>query len=82
MNSGMVTPALLRKEARMNFSIACLYCDDGQHIDSRKQAEAEGWTEIEDDPDGLTANHLGVCLHCRPKWEADNLPPTRLPDEQ
>lgn len=49
------------------FSLMCgcyCGCDAGEEIESRKQADAEGWTEIEAD-DGHSWNYLGLCPECR-----------------
>ena len=52
------------------FSLVCNYCDDGQHLHSRLQAEAEGWTDIEEATDLPQANYIGVCPVCKAAIEA------------
>jgi hypothetical protein len=69
------------KGDRMNFSLSCQYCDAGTNVESREQAEAEGWIELEED-DGLSWTWLGICPDCRPQWDRDNLPPEPSHDGQ
>jgi len=46
------------------FSLCCILCDTGMDIDDRLMAERYGWTEIEEDADGLGHNHTGICPQC------------------
>jgi hypothetical protein len=64
------------------FSLTCQYCDAGTNVTSREQAEAEGWTEIEDDRGGWSWNYLGVCPDCLAEHIRDSLPPEPSPDGQ
>ena len=59
----------------MNFSLSCQMCDAGTNVLSKEQAEAEGWVELEEDPDGLSWTWLGICPDCRPQWNRDQRPP-------
>jgi hypothetical protein len=43
------------------FTLQCVECDAGMDIESPEQAIADGWTEIEEDFDGLSWNYLGRC---------------------
>jgi hypothetical protein len=47
------------------FSLVCERCDDGMHIDSYKQALAEGWSDIGYTPDLIMAYYVGLCPACR-----------------
>ncbi len=51
------------------FSLVCLECDAGMHIESHAQAIAEGWTDIDYAPDLPMANYLGLCPDCREAFE-------------
>ena len=57
-------------EGKLPFSLTCWYCDAGQGILSKAEAQAEGWIEIEPAPQLLQANFLGVCPECRPRHES------------
>jgi len=43
------------------FSPQSIECDAGMDIHSPEQAIADGWTDIEEDFDGLSWNYLGRC---------------------
>lgn len=47
------------------FSLVCMNCDDGMHIDSYRHALAEGWTDICYAPDLIMAYYVGLCPDCR-----------------
>ena len=51
------------------FSLVCLNCDAGSHLESEEEALAEGWTDIEFAPDLPMANWLGLCPICRREEE-------------
>ena len=53
------------------FSLVCFNCDAGVQIESGEQAIAEGWTDIQYDPDLSMANFIGVCPDCRPAWTGE-----------
>jgi hypothetical protein len=55
------------------FTLVCLYCDDGMHIESYEQAIAEGWTDIGYDPDAPMANYVGLCPVCRAIEEGESV---------
>ncbi len=43
------------------FSLQCVECDAGLDIESPEEAIAAGWTEIEEDFEGISWNYLGCC---------------------
>lgn len=46
------------------FVLTCAACgNDGP--DARVEADREGWTNIEYDPEGVSWNDLGTCPHCQ-----------------
>lgn len=47
------------------FTLVCINCDAGDHLNSEQEALAEGWTDIEFAPDLPMANWLGLCPDCR-----------------
>ncbi len=47
------------------FSLTCWECDAGTDIGSRTEAEAQGWTHIIEDADGLAWHYVGVCPECK-----------------
>jgi hypothetical protein len=47
------------------FSLVCLHCDAGMHIESHDQAVCEGWTDIDYAPELPMANYTGLCPDCR-----------------
>lgn len=51
------------------FSLVCSECDAGMHLDSKEEALADGWTEIEFAPDLPMANFIGLCPVCRREEE-------------
>ncbi len=46
------------------FSLTCRYCDHGDAVGTRMQADAEGWKDIDFDPSGPFWNYLGDCPTC------------------
>lgn len=56
------TPEIFVDDAA--FSLTCTGCDNGQHIETRAQADLEGWHDIEEDQTGLFWNYLGLCPEC------------------
>ena len=55
-------------DSEVPFSLMCAccvcLCDTGMGIDSREEAEALGWTDIEYN-DGISWNYLGTCPECQ-----------------
>jgi hypothetical protein len=47
------------------FTLVCLHCDAGEHIETEEQAIGEGWTEIEPAFALPQANYCGLCPDCR-----------------
>jgi hypothetical protein len=47
------------------FTLCCIECDAGVHIETPEQALAEGWIDIEEDFGGLSWNYVGVCPECQ-----------------
>ena len=46
------------------FSLTCEYCDAGMEIESREEALAAGWTDIEFVRNCPLANFIGTCPGC------------------
>jgi len=56
-------------EIEVPFSLACMDCDDGQHIGSEKDAIKAGWSDISFEPDGMWWSHVGLCPTCKKEWQ-------------
>jgi len=56
------------------FTLVCLDCDAGMHIENYQQALDEGWTYIDFAPDLPQANWCGLCPECREAWEQSAAP--------
>lgn len=57
------------------FMMTCRECDDGYHLNSKKEALAEGWTEIvpdSPDHDGFGWTHTGLCKECHEFYEQED----------
>ena len=54
----------------MAFVLECSGCyGAGENYTSKEQAVADGWTDIEDDPEGWTWNQIGLCPECKARDE-------------
>lgn len=60
-----------RTNPDLPFSLSCHACDAGTEIMSFEQAVLEGWTGIEEEVDGLSYNHVGLCPECRAEEEVE-----------
>lgn len=51
------------------FSLACLFCDDGDGVHREVDALIAGWGEIEYRPDLPKASYSGACPDCHEAYE-------------
>lgn len=51
-------------ESGVPFSLTCTDCDAGMNVGGLVQATADGWQNIQFDPDGMSWNFLGDCSDC------------------
>ncbi len=57
-------PITQSSEVSHEFLLTCIYCDNGEQMETPEQAIAEGWCDIEEDCEGTSWNYLGFCPIC------------------
>jgi hypothetical protein len=62
----ILKPAFLPESLSAIFgSLACVFCDAGDEIQSIEEAIQSGWTKIQPVNDMAGTTHLGLCPECR-----------------